>query len=116
MKGKTIFVFLLMVLFISPMVLAEEGQQITKDNEDMQDIGRTIRRVIDLVSLIGGGIAVLAASVVGIMMMQTNDPAEKDMLKERLKYIIIGLIIIAVAPQIVKLVLPTDLTLGAVVN
>ncbi len=95
MKGKLLIALALVAMIAAPIVLADE----------ISDIEATIGKVTNLVSAIGGAIAVLAATVVGVMMFQAKDPSERDQLKERLKYIIVGLVIIVVAPQVVKYIL-----------
>ena len=94
---KAIFVFAVLALMLAPAAFAAEGD----------DIKASIERVTTLVSIIGGAIAILAMSVVGVMMFNAKDPAERDQLKERLKYIIVGLVIIVVAPQVVRFLLPS---------
>lgn len=95
MNKKLLIAIALVAMFTIPVVFADE----------IAEIESTINKVTNLVSAIGGAIAVLAATVVGVMMFQAKDPSERDQLKERLKYIIIGLVIIVVAPQIVKYIL-----------
>lgn len=95
MNKKLLIAIALAAMFVIPVVLADE----------ITEIESTINKVTNLVSAIGGAIAVLAATVVGVMMFQAKDPSERDQLKERLKYIIIGLVIIVIAPQIVKYIL-----------
>ena len=95
MKGKLLIALALVAMIAAPIVMADE----------ISEIESTIGKVTNLVSAIGGAIAVLAATVVGVMMFQAKDPSERDQLKERLKYIIVGLVIIVVAPQVVKYIL-----------
>ena len=95
MKGKLLMALALVAMIAAPIVMADE----------ISEIESTIGKVTNLVSAIGGAIAVLAATVVGVMMFQAKDPSERDQLKERLKYIIVGLVIIVVAPQVVKYIL-----------
>ena len=66
------------------------------------EIETKICDVFNLVSLIGGMIGAVAVAVVGIMMMYTTDPAEKSQLKDRLKYIIMGVVLIILGPQLIK--------------
>ncbi len=98
MNAKILVAFALFALLAAPAVLAD----------DMQDIKDAVGRVTTLVSTIGGAIAILAMTVVGVMMFQAKDPSEKDQLKERLKYIIIGLVLIVVAPQIVRVIMTSN--------
>jgi type IV secretory pathway VirB2 component (pilin) len=92
---KLLIAMALVAMIAAPIVLADE----------ISEIEATIGKVTNLVSAIGGAIAVLAATVVGVMMFQAKDPSERDQLKERLKYVIVGLVIIVVAPQVVKYIL-----------
>ena len=94
---KAIFVFAVLALMLAPAAFAAEGD----------DIKASIERVTTLVSLIGGALAILAMSVIGVMMFNAKDPSERDQLKERLKYVVIGLVIIVVAPQVVRYLLPS---------
>ena len=95
MNKKLLIAIALVAMIALPVVLADE----------IGEIEETINKVTNLVSAIGGAIAVLAATVVGVMMFQAKDPSERDQLKERLKYIIVGLVIIVVAPQVVKYII-----------
>ena len=109
MKGKQLFFAFLLMLFVLPMAFAQENDidkiKLTDDQQEAFDaIEKRINLVTKLVSMIGGAIAALAAGIVGIMMMQTKDPSERDQLKERLKYIIMGGVLIAVAPWIVNFI------------
>jgi uncharacterized BrkB/YihY/UPF0761 family membrane protein len=72
---------------------------------DEEIIEQKIESVTSLVSLLGGAIGVLALTVIGVMMMYTTDPAEKNQLKERLKYVIIGTVLIVVAPYVISYLL-----------
>ncbi len=92
---KILVSLMLMSIVLAPAVVAQEECAIFD----------TIQRVTTLVMTIGGALAVLALTFVGIMMFNASDPAEKDRLKERLKYIIMGLVIIVVAPMIVNYIL-----------
>lgn len=101
---KTIFLFAVLALVIVPAVMAKDCKPY-KDSQPEEYIKCTIGNVTNLVSLVGGAVAILALSVIGVMMLSTKDPAERDQLKERLKYVIIGLVIIVVAPQIVGMII-----------
>jgi type IV secretory pathway VirB2 component (pilin) len=101
MNTKKIFVYVLLILGLFTAVYA------AGDCDGLAEINKTINKIINLVVYVGGGLATLAATVVGIMMFNAEDPAQKDHLKERLKYIVIGLVIIVVAPMVVKYILGT---------
>ncbi len=97
MKGKLLFIIALVALMVMPIVLAADAEA---------EICGTVSKIIDLVRIVGGAIAVLAITVVGVMMFQAKDPTERDQLKEKLKYVIIGLVVIVIAPMIVGYILP----------
>lgn len=94
---KALFAMSLLLVVLSTGVLAAE----------VEDIQATIGKITTLVSAIGGGLAVLAATIVGVMMFQAKDPSDRDQLKEKLKYIIIGMVVIVIAPKVVSYVLGT---------
>lgn len=107
MRIKNIFMIFAMFLLVAPMALAadDDSNDLEPCEAEVSDIVKVINRITSLVVYVGGSLAVLAATVVGIMMFNAHDPTQKDNLKERLKYIIIGLVIIVVAPLIVKYVM-----------
>ncbi len=94
MNWKLVFMCVMLFGMFAVGVLAQDAQA---------DIVSTICVVKDLVMAIGGVVGVIAIAVVGIMMMYTTDPAEKNQLKTRLGYIIIGTILIVVAPMLMDL-------------
>ena len=103
MKSK-LFILAVLALMLAPAVMAADCS-VYEDSQPDEYIKCTIGNVTNLVSIIGGAVAVLALTVIGVMMLSTKDPSERDQLKERLKYVIIGLVIIVVAPQIVKVII-----------
>ncbi len=96
MKAKTLLAVLSIALLLAPVAFAQ-GEEC--------EIINTVGKITNLVMAVGGGLAILALTLVGVMMFNASDPAQKDHLKERLKYIIIGLVIIIVAPMVVKYIL-----------
>jgi type IV secretory pathway VirB2 component (pilin) len=94
---KTIFLLAVLALMLAPAAFAADCAE--------DDFACRIGNVTNLVSIIGGALAVLALTVVGVMMFNAKDPSERDQLKDRLKYIIIGLVVIVLAPQVVKYLL-----------
>ncbi len=60
--------------------------------------------VINLLTAIAGGVAVIAAMIIGLMFVQSNDPSQKDALGQKLKMLIIGIVLIALANPIVKMI------------
>jgi type IV secretory pathway VirB2 component (pilin) len=103
MKTK-LFILVALALMLAPAVMAKDCSGF-EDSEPDEYIKCTIDNVTNLVSIIGGAVAILALTVIGVMMLTTNDPSERDQLKERLKYVMIGLVIIVVAPQIVGMII-----------
>jgi uncharacterized BrkB/YihY/UPF0761 family membrane protein len=96
MNWKLVFMCVMIFGMFAVGVLAQTDEEI---------IEQKIESVTSLVSLLGGAIGVLALTVIGVMMMYTTDPAEKNQLKERLKYVIIGTVLIVVAPYVISYLL-----------
>ncbi len=99
---KTILLCLILFTLTATVALA---QNMTGEQEDAcNEIKGTVDNITNLISIIGGSIATLALIVVGVMMFMSQDPAEKDQLKDKIKYIIMGIVLIVIAPQIVKFI------------
>ena len=101
MKGaKLLSAVMVLFAFASTAVLAQANSA-----DAAAAITTQIEGITNIVLAVAGGLAVLAAIVVGVMMFQAKDPAERDQLKDKLKYIIIGLVIIVVAKPVVSTIL-----------
>lgn len=94
----------LCVMLLNVLLVGVAAQD--DDDDDVGDITEKICRVVNLISLIGGAVGAVALVAVGVMMMYTTDPAEKNQLKERLKYIILGVILIVIGPHIIAFIMP----------
>jgi type IV secretory pathway VirB2 component (pilin) len=107
MNWKLMFLCVMILSMFTTSVLAQvqdlDDLNLTTEQTDaINEISGSICLVLALVQWIGGGIGAIAAVVIGIMMMYTNDPAEKSQLKTRLTYVIIGALLIFLAPAIIK--------------
>lgn len=103
MKILNLISMVLLVFVLSlPLVLAQTGGDAASA---CAEIKSKILTVINFLTFIAGGVAVIAAIVVGIMFMYAGDPSEKDKLGGRLKALVIGIVIVALANPIVRLLL-----------
>ena len=64
-----------------------------------------VEQIANLITLIAGVLGVLAIVITGIMMAMSDDPESRNKLKDKLKYIIFGLILIFAAKFIVAIIL-----------
>ncbi|RLE38098.1 hypothetical protein DRJ17_04990 [Candidatus Woesearchaeota archaeon] len=107
-KDKMITVGLtvvLLVLIAFPFVSAQVEGNLTGDAlVACQKINSVINTITLLVMSIGGGLAVLILIITGIMFMNAKDPTDKDKLGSKMRSVIIGLVIILVAPWIVQMI------------
>jgi type IV secretory pathway VirB2 component (pilin) len=75
-------------------------------NYNPQDcIVAKVEQIANLVTLIAGVIAVIAMVITGIMMAMSDDPESRNKLKDKLKYIIFGLVLIFAARFIVAIII-----------
>jgi len=63
-----------------------------------------IEQIANLITIIAGIIAVIAIVITGIMMAMSDDPESRNKLKDKLKYIIFGLVLIVLARMIVQFI------------
>ena len=110
-KSKSVF-FLgaLFLLMIAPLVLAA----ITDDPLEGSDRAATsseiavkdkIMGIVDFVIWIAGGIGVLLLVITGMMFMQAGDPADKKKMGDRLKMILLGLLLVILAKPIIQVIM-----------
>ena len=64
-----------------------------------------IQQIVDLVTNIAAILGVLAIVITGIMMAMADDPEARNKLKDKLKYIIFGLVLVFAAKFIVAMIL-----------
>jgi uncharacterized membrane protein YidH (DUF202 family) len=103
-------VFLLSLMLVSLAVAFEASDFDVDDStvtsaDGIDEVKDKIGLVIGIVQYIAIGAAVLFASITGIQFMGARDPEEKKRLGDRLKYIIIGLLIVVLSFPIISLVL-----------
>ena len=113
--AKILGVVLVLALLITPVIAANAtlpGEETAE--ESCEKIRGMVKRVINLLTIIAAGIAVIMAIVVGIMFMQTSDPSEKERLGARLKQLIIGIIIVVIAGPLVNILFGTIVNCASV--
>ena len=98
--GKILLGILVLSLVLMPVVVAAKTPE-----QHCLDIESKINLVINLLTIVAGLVGVVMAIVVGIMFMQSSDPSDKDKLGGRLKQLIIGIVIVAVANPLVRLIM-----------
>ena len=72
--------------------------------EGIEDVRSSIAQIIAIVQWAAGGIAVIALAITGIQFMGVSDPYEKKRLADRIKYILVGIVIVALSIPIVDLI------------
>ena len=103
MKAK-IWMVCLLALVLLPAVLAQaDCSNPATEAEACSCIKDKITTIINLLTLVAGGVAVIAAIIVGIMFMNAGDPSEKDRMGGKLKALIVGIVIVALANPMVRL-------------
>ena len=102
MNTAKIWMVFVLALVLMPAVLADCSNP-ASEAEACTCIKDKITTIINLLTLVAGGVAVIAAIIVGIMFMNAGDPSEKDRLGARLKALIIGIVIVALANPLVRL-------------
>lgn len=97
---KKIFFAAMLLLLVVPVVMA---QNVT--NTDADPIVDKIMGIVDVIIYIAGAIGTLLLVVTGIMFMQAGDPSEKKRMADRLKMILLGLLIVILAKPIINVIL-----------
>jgi len=101
----------LALLFLLPIlaVAQEAGSDLAVPNKtatpEQKAVMEKIMGIVGFLQYIAAGIAALATVIVGIMFMQASEPAEKKRLGDRLKMIIIGLVLVLLSIPLVKLII-----------
>lgn len=100
------FFVLFFVLFLAiPFATAvncNDPNEVLSSEDAKYCIQEKINLIVNLLTMVAGGLAVVAAIVLGIMFFNSSDPGEKDKLAQKLKMLVVGIVIIALANPIVK--------------
>ncbi|MFH1683172.1 MAG: hypothetical protein ABIA37_05245 [Candidatus Woesearchaeota archaeon] len=107
--GK-LFLGVLFLLMVMPIALAAitddplEGtdRTATASEKAVQD---KVMSIVDFVIWIAGGIGVLLLVITGIMFMQAGDPSDKKRMGDRLKMILLGLVLVILAKPIIQVIM-----------
>ncbi len=110
MKKQLLLGLILLVLvsgFVSAEVppLEDDFDESVATSDEMTTITTKLKKIINILQYIATFIAAIAAIITGIMFMTAKDPAEKRHIGDRLKSIIIGLIIVVLSIPIVNLII-----------
>ncbi len=110
MKKLLLLGFILLVLvsgFVSaevPVLDSTFDDSVTT-SDDMTAITSKLKKIINILQYIATFVAAIAAIITGIMFMTAKDPADKRHIGDRLKSIIIGLVIVVLSIPIVNLII-----------
>ena len=112
---KRLLIGLVMLMLLATFASAQGGESdlaldpemdpdVTTD-PNMVIIKTKLKKIINMLQYIAGFIAAIAAVITGIMFMSARDPSEKRQVGDRLKSIIIGLVIVVLSIPIVNLII-----------
>lgn len=107
MKKTILIVFLavfLLSLVVSAQTIEDTGREADLSGDDVQQVTSKLLKIIHLLQYLASFLAAIAAIIVGIMFMLAKDPSEKRQNGERLKAIIIGLVIVVLSIPLVNLI------------
>lgn len=111
MKKTTLFVAMFVLLISTVLAQADDADaydfenSVNKADADVIKVTGKLATIISYVQYFAGGIAVLLAMITGVQFMNARDPHEKRQLGDKLKYIVIGLVIVLLSFPVVNLLL-----------
>jgi uncharacterized membrane protein len=96
---------LVLILSLTPMVSAEIdlSEELSEEDQDAFDeILEPIMDIYNFIKYIATAIAAVVLVVAGLLfMMSGNDPSKREQSKSMVMYVVVGLVIIWIAPLIV---------------
>lgn len=101
--NKAIALVLLALLFITPMILAQEVVLTPEQEEAKQKLENAIWVIYDIFKYVATAAGALMIAFAGLKFMSSgDDPMARNQAKNWITYIVIGLILIWLAPVIAK--------------
>ena len=98
----------LQALLLLPIVLAYDFDEDPSDEEKrlFDQFLEPLMRIYRFIKYVATAIGVLVVTIAGIVgMMSGNDPVKRNKAKETIGYVIIGLLVIWVAPLLITLII-----------
>lgn len=104
---KPIYIMLILAFMIAPVVLAYsfDDQPTTQEKSLFDNFLEPVMRIYRFIKYVATAIGVLVITIAGIVAItSSNDPERRNKSKEMIGYVLIGLLIIWLAPLIVQIV------------